>query len=74
LFIGPYYLLEDTTEADKQIVDAYNTTIQSVAGNLYIDLRSVINLTMLTDGIHPNATGHEAIAATVEAALKGIGG
>jgi lysophospholipase L1-like esterase len=73
LFIGPYYLLQDTTTADKAVVDSFNTAIQGVAGNLYIDLRNVIDPnTMLTDGVHPNATGHEAIAAVVETALSNL--
>jgi lysophospholipase L1-like esterase len=70
LFIGPYYLQRDTTDVEKSVIDSYNNAIQSIAGNRYLDLRSVVNPnTMLVDGTHPNSLGQEAIATVVEAAL-----
>jgi lysophospholipase L1-like esterase len=71
IFIGPYYLLRDTTDADKAIMDSYNSAIQGIAGNLYVDLRNVVDSnTMLIDGTHANSVGQQAISAVVEAALN----
>jgi lysophospholipase L1-like esterase len=69
---GPYYLVQDYGNAQKMaVIDDYNTAIQSVAGSLYIDLRSVVNTeTMLSsDGVHPNFAGHQAIMNAFLAAM-----
>ena len=58
---------------DNKNVEIYNIVIKEVASNEkldFIDLKEVIKLEDLSDGLHPNTEGHKKIFKTVKNFLK----